>query len=224
MNPELPRPEDHALDRCLREAFTHADRLRCDAPWRRQRPASGPHSERRWPWLLAAAALLVTLAIACVAAFGTFDRHDGERLGSMWAAAYQHAIDNVAAEADKPSMCCDPTQDFGAACERRFAVRLTIDGEDLVVRGCYSGLPTGGCVAAMAETRDGPIGVFVVGRDDDPRPWLPPQAALQLVRRELGPLVLYAVARRQQPPRGRRLAAVRVAAMTEAALPPAGDW
>ena len=199
MNPELPRPEDHALDRCLREAFTPPTDFDAAAV-AQAATRSAPHSERRWPWLLAAAALLVTLAIAVWPRSASPIVTDGERLGSMWAAAYQHAIDNVAAEADKPSMCCDPTQDFGAACERRFAVRLTIDGEDLVVRGCYSGLPTGGCIAAMAETRDGPIGVFVVGRDDDPRPWLPPQAALQLVRRELGPLVLYAVARRQQPP------------------------
>jgi hypothetical protein len=182
----------------LREAF--APPIEFDAKAvARAATRSAPPADRRWPWLLAAAALLVTLAIAVWPRSAPSIVTDGERLGSMWAAAYEHAVDNVAPKADQPSMCCDPTQDFGAACERRFAVRLTIDGEDLVIRGCYCGLPTGGCIAAMAETRDGPIGVFVVGRNDDPRPRLPPQAALQLVRRELGPLVLYAVARRQQP-------------------------
>jgi hypothetical protein len=123
---------------------------------------------------------------------------DGEQLGSMWAAAYEHALANDAPRQGAQRMCCDPSQDFGAECERRFAVKLAIGGEDVLLRGCYCGLPTGGCIAAMAETRDGPIGVFVVGRERDPRPQLPPQAPLQLVRRELGGLVLYAVARRQQ--------------------------
>jgi hypothetical protein len=66
------------------------------------------------------------------------------------------------------------------------------------VHGCYCGLPTGGCVAALANTGEGAVGVFVVPRAQDPQPCLPANCALHLARRELGPLVLYAVSRSPQ--------------------------
>lgn len=199
MNPDPRLPLDHELDRQLRSAFTPPSDFDAVA-LASAAVRSGPrHESRRWPWLLAAAALLVTFAIGWLQRPASAPPADGEQLGSMWAAAYEHALADEAPREGQPRMCCDPSQDFGAACERRFAVKLAIGGQDVLLRGCYCGLPTGGCVAAMAETRDGPIGVFVVGRDRDPRPQLPAQSPLQLVRRELGGLVLYAVARRQQP-------------------------
>jgi hypothetical protein len=122
----------------------------------------------------------------------------------LWAAAYQHALAS-AGNADGKAFCCDPQLDFCGTCEQRFAVRLGF-GDDaataggaIQLRGCYCGLPTGGCIAALADTPDGPVGVFVTTSDRDPAPRLPPGSELQLARRELGTLVLYAISRRSQP-------------------------
>jgi hypothetical protein len=146
-------------------------------------------------WLAAAAALLLAVG-GWLLARGPVgpEGHDGAQLGAMWAAAYEHALANRDAP-DGKSFCCDPTVDFCGTCEKRFDVRLGFGavGKNITLRGCYCGLSTGGCIAALVDTTAGPVGVFVVPRGKDPRPQLPPQSPWRLVRRDLGALTLYAV-------------------------------
>lgn len=147
----------------------------------------------KWPWLLAAAALLLAIGFLVARPARGPEGHDAHELGALWAAAYEHAD----ASGFGGSSCCDPKLDFGSECEKHFAVRLGLDGSSgVTLHGCYCGLPTGGCVAVLAETPDGPMGVFAVPRGRDPRPVLPAGSSLQLSRRELGPIVLYAVSPR----------------------------
>lgn len=192
-------PTDARLDAELRRAF---------AP-----PAAGELASvaravtrpRVAPWLapvlMAAAALFVALGVFLLARAERVtgpEGHDAEQLGAMWAAAYDRA---VAEGTGAPDSCCDPKLDFCACCEELFSVRLELaEGTaELRLRGGYRGLPTGGCAAALLDTPNGPVGVFAVPRAHDPGPCLPQGSTLQLARRELGPIVLYAVAGRQQP-------------------------
>ena len=115
----------------------------------------------------------------------------GRAPGAMWAAAFEHAETNGFVGGS----CCDPASDFGVACEQKFEVRLEVGGDEVTLYGCYCGLPTGGCVAALAETPQGPCGVFIVPKSCDPGACLPVGKDLCLARRELGSLVLYAVSR-----------------------------
>ncbi|MFY9345370.1 MAG: hypothetical protein WAT39_22960, partial [Planctomycetota bacterium] len=147
-----------------------------------------------WPWLLAAAALLLTVALAFHRPRRGPEGHDGEQLGAMWAAAFEHADTNGFGT----GACCDGGLDLAGQCEQRFAVKL-FGGRGMTVHGCYCGLSTGGCVAALAQSGDERIAVFVLPRDQDPGPCLPAGCPLHLARRELGPLVLYAVSRAPEP-------------------------
>ncbi len=183
---------DENLDEKLRAAFApppphvHAAAARAAAAPR----AHGP----RWPWLLAAAAVAVLgVVFAMTRTTRGTHTHDGHALGAMWVAAYEHAV----ARGDAGSFCCDPGSDFARTCEQRFAARIVVGASagasEVELCGCYCGLPTGGCVAAMARTSAGPVGLFVVPRDADPAPRLPRDSDLHLARRELGPVVLYAL-------------------------------
>lgn len=182
---------DARLDAMLRRAFAPPpDELLAQAAI----AATSPRRRRLpWQWLLAAAALLLTFLIwhAAKAPVGP-EGHDGKQLGALWAAAYEHALANPQGNDGKP-FCCDPSLDFCRTCEQRFAVRLGFGAGNagVTLRGCYCGLSTGGCVAALVDTAAGPIGVFVLPRSMDPEPELPAKTPFRLVRRELGQLVLY---------------------------------
>lgn len=198
-------PIDARLDAELRAAFAPPPAVEFAAMAQdAARPRTAP-----WlaPVLMAAAALLVALGVFLLASAGRTkgpEGHDGEELGAMWAAAYRHAV----AETGVPAAsCCDPALDFCACCAEQFDVRLALGdgGKGLRLRGGYRGLPTGGCVAAVLDTPDGPIGVFAVPRKCDPGACLPKDLELQLARREVGDLVLYAVAGKRQPPAQREL-------------------
>lgn len=181
-------PLDDALDAQLRAAFAPPAAASLAAT---ARAAIGATRRPLWPWFVAAAAaLLVTIGFLVLRPARGPEGHDGAQLGAMWAAAFEHAEANGFGSGS----CCDNGQDVGMACERRFAVKLGV-GDGVTLHGCYCGLPTGGCVAALAHTPDGPIGVFLLPRGQDPLPSLPAGSALRLSRRELGPLVLYAVSR-----------------------------
>jgi hypothetical protein len=180
-------PLDDNLDARLRAAFAPPPAADLAAVARR---AAAEHAPRRpWWWLVvaAAAAILVGAALWLRPVRGP-EGHDGAQLGALWAAAFEQA------ETRGFGACCDNAVDAGAVCQQRFAVKLAIGG-GIALQGCYCGLPTGGCVALLAQTRDGPAGVFVLPRDQDPRPRLPAGCPLELARRELGPVVLYAVSR-----------------------------
>jgi hypothetical protein len=181
------------LDARLRAAFAPpSDRVLANTA----RAAIGNGGKRYWPWLAAAAAAALVLITWWAQLASTLrdergpEGHDAAQLGALWAAAYEHAEARGFGTPD----CCDPGQDFGLACERSFAVKLGV-GDGIELLGCYCGLPTGGCVAALTRSANGPVGVFVLPRRQDPEPQLPPNSTLQLTRRELGPVVLYAVCR-----------------------------
>ena len=182
-------PHDDRLDQQLRAAFAPP----APAVFEHlARAATAPREVRRWPWLLSAAAVAAfALALLCSRPARGPEGHDGAQLGAMWAAAFEHALANGGGG----GACCDPSADFGAACEQQFAVRLAAGG-GVTLRGCYCGLPTGGCIAVLAESTEGTVGIFAVPRAHDPRPALPAGSDLHLARRELGGVVLYAVCER----------------------------
>lgn len=202
----LDDPRDAQLDALLRDAYAPppADALVAAATAATRTPPSVV-----WQgWLAAAALLLTVLSWFLLRQEPAHEakRHDGTELGAMWAAAYQHAVANREG-ADGKRFCCDPSLDFCGTCEQRFAVRLGFAGQASVqLRGCYCGLPTGASVAALVDTEHGPVGVFVLSRDQDPGACLPAGCSLQLARRELGSLVLYGLADAHQPDPGEPLA------------------
>lgn len=187
----MNEPDDDLLDARLRAAFTppSADAFRTLARDAIGSDVAPPPAIRFWPWLLAAAALLLTLGLWATRGHGT--REDGAGLGAMWVAAYEQVASGQHAS------CCDPGADFCGRCEQRFAVKLSVQG--CRSRGCFCGPSGSCCVAGFVDGDDGPAGVFVMRREDDPRPVLPTGSSLQLTRRELGPLVLYGVAKGTAP-------------------------
>lgn len=184
----MNEPLDDAIDARLRAAFAPPSPPQLAAAARAA--VAEPAARPLWPWLLAAAALLLVFGLYALRSPRGPEGHDGAQLGAMWAAAYEHALTNGFGGGS----CCDPQQDFGIVCEQKFAVKLEVAG-GVTLHGCYCGLPTGGGVAVLADTADGPVGVFAVPRGRDPRPRLPAGCPLQLARRELGPVVLYAISR-----------------------------
>ncbi len=184
----MNEPDDDLLDRQLRAAFEPppADAFPALARAAMATDAPTPAPIRVWPWFAAAAALLLTLGLWWSQSTSSPQRLDGAQIGSLWAAAYEQVAGG------RHASCCDPKSDFCGACEQRFAVKLSVGG--MRMGGCYCG-PTGGCVAAFVEGESGPVGVFVMPRAQDPRPLLPADSSLRLTRRELGPLVVYGVAK-----------------------------
>ncbi|HEX6812899.1 MAG TPA: hypothetical protein VF384_14845 [Planctomycetota bacterium] len=179
---------DDRLDARLRAAFAPPPATAFAA---QARAVTAPHhGVRKWPWLLAAAALVVTLVLAIGRPARGPEGHDAHELGAMWAAAYADAKEN----GFSGGSCCTPGLDFGKACEEKFAVKLSLgDGAPVQLVGCYCGLPTGGCLAVLVRTNGDPVCVYVVPRGQDPKARLPQGSTLHLARREIGALVLYAL-------------------------------
>ena len=179
---------DDQLDARLRAAFAPPPASVFAA---RARAIAAPHQGmRKWPWLLAAAALLVTIVLAITRPVRGPQGHDANELGAMWAAAYADALE----QGFSGGSCCMPGLDLGKACEEKFAVKLGLGaGSAVKLLGCYCGLPTGGCMALLARTNGDPVCVYVVPCAHDPKPRLPADSTLHLARRELGSLVLYAL-------------------------------
>lgn len=144
---------------------------------------------QRWPWLLAAALLALTVTLWLTRLDRSARQPDGRALGAMWVAAYEHAL----ADGFAGGSCCEPGIDLRQACEQRFAAQLDLAPSAVRLLGCYCGLPTGGCMALLARTNDTPVCVYVLPRETDPRPSLPAGSRFELARREVGELVLYAI-------------------------------
>lgn len=170
---------DRDLDAQLRAAF---------APPAFAAEALLPPHHRRWPWLAAAALLLASLWLLLPRPRLGPEGHDGEALGALWVASYEDAL----ARGFAGSSCCLPAPDLAAACQALCGRRLEfVHGGEAALLGSYCGLPTGGCLALLAEARGARACVYVVPRRQDPRVELPRGSRLQLARRELGELVLY---------------------------------
>lgn len=147
-----------------------------------------------WPWLLAAAALLVVGLLLYPSPRRGPEGHDGQQLGSLWAAAYHDAMAKGFSSNAASGGCCEPGFDLLQACQQRFSARLDVERDGPVaVLGGYCGLPTGGCMTLLARTEGSPVCVYVVPREHDPHVELPAGSDLHLARRELDGLVLYAL-------------------------------
>lgn len=155
------------------------------------RPAARP----LWPWVMAAAALLLV-------GFLLFDRparrgpegHDGRELGAMWAAAFADAVERGFSGGG--GGCCEAGFDLSSACQERFAERLEVaSAGGVAVVGGYCGLSTGGCMTVLAKHGAEPLCVCIVRREHDPHVELPAGSALHLARREVDDLVLYALSK-----------------------------
>jgi hypothetical protein len=186
------RELDRLLDERLRAAFAPPPAATFEA---QARSIAGPRMRRHLPLLLAAAALLCTVLVFAWTRTGRAPRgpdgHDGQQLGALWAAAWQDA----AARGFDAMSCCDPSLDVPTACSQRFGQALDLARSGAVALvGCSCGTSTGGCVAILTRSAGGPVCVCVVPREHDPGVELPPDSGLQLARRELGGLVLYALA------------------------------
>lgn len=182
-------PTDDMIDKQLRLAFAPPPAEHYGEV------ASGVSAAPRplWMWLAVAAAAVLLVLFALDDGRGPLgpEGHDGRQIGAMWVAAYDHAID---AGFGAPG-CCESQTDFAEKCREVCGQTLSFGGdEDAKLLGCYCGLPTGGCVGLLLQVRGDPVSVFVVRRDADPRPVLTNREELRLRRRELGSLVLYALA------------------------------
>ncbi len=187
-------PHDDRLDERLRAAFAPPS---ANVFATQARTAAAPSARRTmWPWLLAAAALIVTIAFAIARPRRGPEGHDAQQLGALWAAAYEHAV----AQGFSGGSCCMPGLDLGKACQEKFAMKLGLgDQSSVKLLGCYCGLSTGGCMALLARTNGDPVCVYVVPCTQDPRPRLPAGSTLHLARREMGSVVLYALSAAPAP-------------------------
>ncbi|MFN3243764.1 MAG: hypothetical protein ACE37K_19815 [Planctomycetota bacterium] len=198
----MSEPDDDRIDDLLRAAFVPppdeafaamAESARQDAP------APGAAPRPLWPWLLAAAAVML-VGVLVFDALQRPDRPDAYRpaeLGAMWAAAYDHAIDTGFGGGG----CCEAPTDLAQRCREVCGQALSFGGRgDVQLLGCYCGLSTGGCLGLMLQVDGAPISVFVLRADQDPRPVLEGRDELVLQRRALGELVLYSIGyeRREQ--------------------------
>jgi hypothetical protein len=182
---------DRQLDESLRAAFVPPS---VDVMAAVARDAMHtPRPVRRWPWFVAAAALLVvTLFLVARPQLRGPEGHDGQQLGAMWAAAYDDAV----AQGFGGVGCCQMGVDVRKACHERFSCGLDLARDSHVsVLGSYSGLPTGGSMTLLTNASGAPVCVCVVPAKNDPRVELPVASNLHLARRELGDLVLYSLSR-----------------------------
>lgn len=146
-----------------------------------------------WPWLIAAAALLVVgVLLATWPRVRGPEGHDGRELGAMWAAAYQDAV----AQGFGGVGCCKMGLNLHAECKQRFSCGLSlVRNTEMELLGTYSGRPTGGAMTLLASMAGAPVCVNVVPQHHAPDVTLPSDSGLHLARREVGDLVLFAVSK-----------------------------
>jgi hypothetical protein len=188
--------DDRRIDDALRAAFTPPPPAAFAAA-----AAAAVRAPRRrfWPWLAAAALLL--LGVALVLTINQPRRgpegHDGQALGAIWVASFEDAV----SQGFGGSPCCRTPIDLPRDCQAACGVRLDLLRRDGVsVLGTYCGLSTGGCMALLAEADGAPVCVYVLPCRKDPRVVVPAASPLLLARRELGSVVLYALSHRDPGP------------------------
>lgn len=180
-------PNDPRLDDRLRAAFAPPP----DAAFRAvaTRAVAAARPRPWWPWLVAAAAALLAVVLLLDRPRRGPQGHDGAELGRVWVTAYADAQRQGFTQS-----CCDPTFDLPSRCRQRFATALEVaasSGVDVI--GCYCSGPDGGSLILLTRRDGNPGCVCVLPSDSDPGVVLPEGSGLQLARREVGPLVLYAL-------------------------------
>ncbi|HEB52613.1 MAG TPA: hypothetical protein ENI87_05075 [bacterium] len=192
---------DRHLDEQLRAAFAPPSPDRLAALVREA--AEPPRRSLPVPILLlgAAAALLLAFAIgrwsAPSAAVSSSSAGpaaaSGEELGAMWVAAYEDAVERGFVNCGGGG-CAMEGFDLAGACRQRFSAPLQVAADaEVEVVGAYDGLPTGGYMTLLTESKNRPVCVFVLPRSEDPKVELPPGKPFHLARRAVGDLVLYAL-------------------------------
>lgn len=188
---------DRRIDEQLRAAFAPMPAARLADIARAGIAPARPRVQ--WlTWLLATAALcMLTFVLAKREGVPAADVVHGDAvLGAMWAAAYEDATGRGLPNCCGGGGCGMNGFDLGAACRQRFEAPLEVsNGGDLRLLGAYDGLPTGSCMALVAESGQVPMCVFVMRREHDRGVVLPAEKVLTLARRELGDLVVYGVSR-----------------------------
>ncbi|MCA8953750.1 MAG: hypothetical protein KDE27_29835 [Planctomycetes bacterium] len=187
-DPDTNRGPDERIDELLRAAFAPPpERDFAAAAQRVVDPAAGPRPA--WPWFAAAAALLA-IALVLVSRTASAPVGRGAELGALWAAAYEDA-----AASDFQGGCCGTGFDLPQACQDHFDCRIGVRGTgDVAVLGDYCGREVGDCMMLIARDGERTVCVCVVPRTADPGVELPAGSRLHLTRRELGDVVLYALA------------------------------
>ena len=144
-------------------------------------------------WLAIAGASLLLVLFALDDGRGPRgpEGHDGRQVSALWSAAYKRSIEVGFGSAGY----CDPQANLGEECREAFGHTLSFDGaEGSEVLGVCRGLSIGGCVGVVMKVASSPVLVFVVSSSADPMPMLGGLEGLRLWRRDLGALVLYALA------------------------------
>lgn len=188
MNDDL----NEQIDAQLRAAFAPPPQRRLAAIAAAATPAVAAPTGRALPWLLAAAVGM----LAAVLAFDAFDRvrspgaYRPAELGAVFAAAYDRGV----ASGWDAGRCCEVPVDLGARCQEQCGQGLSFAGrEGVELRGCYCGVPTGGCVGLMLRAEGTPVSAFVLRADEDPGVSLEGRDDVALARRQVGDLVVYSL-------------------------------
>ena len=183
--------EDNLIDDELRRAFTPPPAQRFAAM--AQQASDDVRSWRRW-WLAPLLAAAAVLAIAWSTDFWRADRMpDNPRdAGAMLVAAFDDAVNNGFGAGG----CCTEATNFASQCKQLCgrALSFAAVADDVEMLGCYCGRELPGCIGLLLQVRGDPVAVFVMPKDEDPKPVLAERDDLLLERRELGPIVLYSIA------------------------------
>ncbi|MCA8973073.1 MAG: hypothetical protein KDC98_00045 [Planctomycetes bacterium] len=181
---------DCRLDEQLRAAFAPPPRERLRAlATGAVRPRRGPAPWPVWMLLTAAACMLTWVSARSLE---SVSKPEEAPLGSMWAAAYEDAVQRGLANCCPGG--CGGGFDLAQACRQRFDAQLRMAGDaNVELLGAYEGLPTGECMALLAAAGGAPVCLFVLPRAEDRRVELPSGKPFHLSRREVGDLILYAV-------------------------------
>ena len=149
-----------------------------------------PFYRRRW----AIAAMLALGVVAAWRLVGVMEQNrPNEYPTRIWTSVETYYRDAVES-GFKPKWVCKTDKEFADTFRKRFRQPLLLaSGTDTVAAlGLgYANCLTPRTVTLLARVQDKPVVVFVDKQEKDTHPELPPNSGLNLVRKELGRLVLY---------------------------------